>query len=110
MSRILFFLFALCTASALHAQSVGINSDGSLPDGSAILDVKSTTKGLLIPRMTVTQRIAIAFPATGLLVYQTDGNGGLWVFDGSMWNQTMVDPIFTLIGDVITNGNGNYAR
>ena len=48
---------------------VGINTDGSVPDASAMLDVKSTTSGLLIPRMTAADRDNIASPATGLLVY-----------------------------------------
>ncbi len=59
--------------STLFAQ-VGINTNGSVPDGSAMLDVKSSTKGMLLPRMTVTQRNAIASPATGLLVFCTDNN------------------------------------
>ncbi|MDX1479366.1 MAG: hypothetical protein R3301_16740, partial [Saprospiraceae bacterium] len=102
MLRIATTLFVLFLASAMYSQSVGINSDGSMPDASAILDVKSTSKGLLIPRMTAAQRGAVAAPATGLLVYQTDGNQGLWVYDGSIWKQTAVDPIFTLDGDTIS--------
>ncbi|WP_297290837.1 hypothetical protein, partial [Oceanicoccus sp.] len=46
----------------LFAQ-VSINTDGSSPDESAMLDVKSTTKGMLIPRMDSTQRVAITSPA-----------------------------------------------
>ena len=71
--------------SAAMAQSVGINSDGSTPHASAILDVSSTTKGFLAPRMTTSQRAAITSPATGLLVYQTDGTPGYYYFDGSVW-------------------------
>ena len=51
---------------------VAFNTDGSAPDNSAILDVKSTTKGLLLPRMTNNQIELIAIPADGLLVYSTD--------------------------------------
>ncbi|MCI5056404.1 MAG: hypothetical protein MRY83_09875, partial [Flavobacteriales bacterium] len=66
-------LISLCLLSAIaHPQSVGINEDGSAPDASAILDIKSTTKGLLIPRMTTVQRNAISNPQTGMLVYDTD--------------------------------------
>ncbi|RLD87319.1 MAG: hypothetical protein DRJ09_10510 [Bacteroidetes bacterium] len=51
---------------------VAVNTDGSQPDGSAMLDIKSSTKGLLIPRMTTTQRNAITSPAQGLMVYDTE--------------------------------------
>jgi hypothetical protein len=54
---------------------VAINADGSQPDGSAILDVKSTAKGMLIPRVTTIQRNAISTPATGLIVFDTDKDG-----------------------------------
>lgn len=56
-------------SSCLIAQSVGINADGSLPDSNAILDISSTTHGLLIPRMTTIQRDAIASPPLGLQVF-----------------------------------------
>lgn len=56
------------------AQNVGINEDGSPPDPSAILDIRSTTKGLLVPRMTTAEREAIVSPANGLIVFDTDEN------------------------------------
>ncbi len=79
-----------------NAQSVGINTDGSAPQSSAILDVKSTNKGFLFPRMTYAQRTAISSPATGLMVYQTDKaivgdfrtveyKEGVYVYEGSTW-------------------------
>jgi len=61
----------LFTATSVMAQ-VAINTDGTDPDNSAMLDVKSTSKGLLISRMTNAQIQAIASPADGLLVYSTD--------------------------------------
>jgi uncharacterized protein (TIGR02145 family) len=64
---------------------VKINNDGSNPDPSSMLDVKSTTKGVLIPRMTASQRTAIASPANGLLVMQTDGAAGAYYFSGTAW-------------------------
>lgn len=67
------------------AQSVSVNTTAAVADTSAILDVSSTTKGLLIPRMTAVQRNAIVTPATGLLVYQTDGSGGFYYFNGTSW-------------------------
>ncbi|MCP4441326.1 MAG: hypothetical protein GY810_20665 [Aureispira sp.] len=83
----LFFLGLLCICgNQVFAQTgVGINTDNSLPDNSAILDVKSTDKGLLIPRMNNAQKSAIATPVTGLLIYQTDGSNGFYYYNGSAW-------------------------
>ena len=67
--------------STLHAQNVGINDDNSQPDNSAILDVKSVGKGMLIPRMTEAQKLGISSPATGLTVYQTDGISGFYYYE-----------------------------
>jgi len=83
---------AIVATQLSHAQGVGINNDSSMPDSSAMLDVKSTNKGLLIPRMTEAQRTAIASPANGLTVYQTDagasGTGiGFWYYDVSVWRK-----------------------
>jgi trimeric autotransporter adhesin len=68
---------------SLHAQNIGINDNGSMPDNSAMLDVHSTTKGLLVPRMTALQRTAISSPATGLMVYQTDAATGFYYNAGT---------------------------
>lgn len=54
---------------------------------TAALEVRSTTKGFLPPRMTGTQKNAISSPATGLMVYQTDGTVGVYVYDGSVWRR-----------------------
>jgi hypothetical protein len=60
-------------APSVLAQGVGIGTGTTAPAASAMLEVASTTKGLLIPRLTTAQRTAISSPAQGLLVYQTDG-------------------------------------
>src|SRR5688572_30916768 len=73
----------LLFTTGLKAQNVGINGDGSTPDASAMLHVKSSDKGLLIPSMSAAQRSAIVSPATGLLVYQTDGATGFYYNSGS---------------------------
>lgn len=83
----LFTAILITLGTVTFAQSVGINSDGSAPDASAMLDVKSTTKGFLPPRLTQQQRTAIPGAATGLLVYQTDGSSGYYFFDGTSWVQ-----------------------
>ena len=67
------------------AGAVGLGT--ATPNASAVLDVSSTTKGFLPPRMTQVQRTGISTPAAGLLVYQTDAPAGLYQFNGSTWSQ-----------------------
>jgi hypothetical protein len=64
------------------AAGIGITS----PDPSSLFDVVSTTKGILIPRMTLAQRNAIAIPSTGLLIYQTNSTPGFYYYNGSAWS------------------------
>jgi len=88
MKKIILLLISLLFSSLsfLSAQGgVAINTDNSNPDASAALDVKSTTQGMLVPRMTAAQRAIIATPATGLLVYQTDGTAGFYFYNGTAW-------------------------
>lgn len=82
MKKTLLPLFILCPAFLL-AQSVAINTDGSPPDNNAILDIKSSTKGLLIPRLTTLQRTSIAGPVVGLTVYDID-TYNYWVYRGDV--------------------------
>jgi hypothetical protein len=86
MKRILYF-FAICLLfnTAAFAQ-VGINADGSTPDSSAMLDIKSTKQGVLVPRLTSTQRMAITNPAKGLLVYDSTTTS-FWFHNGSAWSE-----------------------
>ena len=88
MSKSLKHTFILTMCIFLHianayGQNVSINSDGAAPDNSAMLDVSSTTSGLLAPRMTITQRNAIVNPATGLLIFQTDSDSGFYFNQGT---------------------------
>ena len=76
----------LLFSTTAHAAGTAINETGEMPDVSAILDAHSLTKGFLPPRMTAAQRGAIASPATGLQVYQTDATAGLYVYNGTAWN------------------------
>ncbi len=75
-----FLLFLVITGFT----QVGINTDGSVPHQSAILDVKSTNMGFLPPRMTTQQRNNIYSPVTGLTIYNTDCHD-LQCFDGGSW-------------------------
>jgi hypothetical protein len=81
METLLIILFLV--VGNLSLTQVAINTDGSTPDNSAMLDVKSTSKGLLVQRMTQTSRNAIASPANGLLIYQTDNTPGYYYNSGT---------------------------
>lgn len=63
------------------------------PDASAVLDVTSTTQGMLVPRMTAAQKTAIVSPAPALMIYQTDGTKGFYYNSG-----TAVAPVWTAVG------------
>jgi hypothetical protein len=67
-----------------NGTGVSINATAALPDASALLDLSSTSKGILVPRMATAQRNAIATPATSLLVYDTD-QMGFSFYNGSAW-------------------------
>jgi hypothetical protein len=82
MKKIFFLLNVLLIASFVEAQT-GIGT--TTPHASAKLDVFSTTKGFLPPRMTATERDGIPSPAAGLMVYQTDGTSGLYYYNGAAW-------------------------
>ena len=83
MKTLTLVIIILVTTLALNAQ-VAINTDGTAADNSAMLDVKSNTAGILIPRMTSTQRQAISSPAIGLLVYDTE-IGTFMYYKSSGW-------------------------
>jgi hypothetical protein len=63
---------------------VSITNDASSADESAMLDVKSTDKGVLVPRLTTTQRTAISNPADGLLVYDST-SASFWFYSAGDW-------------------------
>ncbi|MBD80948.1 MAG: hypothetical protein CL840_18670 [Crocinitomicaceae bacterium] len=67
-----------------QAQEVLINDTGGTPHASSMLEVSSTSKGMLVPRMTTTQMNAISSPATGLLIFNTT-TGGFYFYNGTVW-------------------------
>lgn len=88
MKKLLFVFVFLSTLMGGMAQ-VSISSDGSQPDPSAMLDVKSNSRGFLPPRMTHAEIEAIAGPVDGLIVYCTDcgaeGGGAFYGFVNGNW-------------------------
>lgn len=99
MKYLIIFCFLVATITS-NAQ-VGIGTP--TPDASSQLDITSTDKGVLVPRMTAATRTGIGSPATGLLVYQTDGSPGFYYNSG-----TPAVPNWVLIqnsANVTTQGN-----
>lgn len=96
--------FGTILFSSVQAQ-VGIGT--ASPDGSAALQIQSTSKGMLIPKMTQAQRQAISNPANGLMVYQTDGNSGFYFNAGTSaspsWVQVVAGAAPGASGNVLTS-------
>ena len=97
----------LVTASTFAQVGIGTNT----PDASSILDITSTTGGLLTPRMTAAQRDAITSPSQGLIIFCTDcasGEGELQISLSSVWKNLPVgdvnDPPPPMIGDTYQGG------
>lgn len=84
MKQLLILLATLLLSLSSFAQ-IGINTN--TPDASSALDITSTTGGILIPRLTETQRDAIAAPAAGLMIYQTDETSGFYFYNGNAWTK-----------------------
>ena len=78
-------LITLMLFTAFGYAQVGINTN--TPDASSALEIESTTGGILIPRMTETQRDAIVSPASGLMIYQTDQEFGFYFYNGTLWTK-----------------------
>ncbi|MEO7308514.1 MAG: hypothetical protein ABIR78_05865 [Ferruginibacter sp.] len=98
MKKIIISLLVIVQYQLLTAQTGSVGIGTASPNASAQLDVTSITKGLLIPRMTGAQRGAIGSPASGLIVYQTDGTAGLYMNNG-----TPVSPVWVYM---YTSGSG----
>ncbi len=96
-------LFILLNLSSAVAQNVAINADGSKADPNAILDIKSSTKGLLIPRMTTVQRMHI--PQTdGLMVYDISTKS-FWYSNGESWKNMTAELTATTTDAWLLTGN-----
>src|SRR5882762_9928550 len=83
MRKIFFILLSFFFFQHAFTQTVVIGT--TMPDASARLDVSSSSQVILIPRLSSAQRSAIANPATGLLVFQTDGTPGFCYYNGFTW-------------------------
>jgi hypothetical protein len=117
MKRLLLIILAITLISRASIAQVAITSDGSLPDSSAMLDVKSDDKGILVPRMSSAKRDAIINPANGLLIFCVNDNNFYvnrgtsaspdWTSLDSYWATNGTDIYY--IGDKVGIGTMNPA-
>ncbi|MEM6265469.1 MAG: SBBP repeat-containing protein, partial [Bacteroidota bacterium] len=126
MNRLCFILLLSLLLPLGLAAQVGINADNSNPDPSAMLDVQSTDKGMLMPRMTLTERDAIVDPAPGLVIYNVNDScfnyytGEGWIKDcGDKQSFEPVKPISFIppssnssllpaeVNDIVSDEEGN---
>jgi hypothetical protein len=84
--RLFLVVLFIIVTNDLPAQNVGINT--TLPHSSAVLDIQSINRGILIPRMTTAERVAIPGPATGLMVFDNTTNS-FWYRRPAGWEQVM---------------------
>ncbi|MFC2086117.1 hypothetical protein ACFLQ9_00190 [Bacteroidota bacterium] len=113
---LLLSLLILCSFLIMNrtkAQNITVTDDESYTaDSSAMLDVKSINKGLLIPRLDSSQRVGIATPATGLLVFDTDASA-FYYYDGADWlnlTTNVISPATASVDDAlfsVVNSNGD---
>src|SRR5688500_19261819 len=83
-SFLILFISAMLFAEAVRGQGIAIGNNSATPHASAMLDIQSTSKGVLIPRVTSEQRTTINAPATGLLVFDTN-TGSFWFKSVDNW-------------------------
>ena len=110
----LFILLIFCSQAFSQTVVVTDNSTYTTGNASSVLDVYSVAKGFLAPRMTAAQRTAIASPANGLLVYQTDGTNGFYYYNGTTAAWVMLTASgstgsnWSLSGNSGTNSSANF--
>ena len=106
------FKFLLCLLIGVGFRQFSIAQVGigtTTPNASSILDITTTTKGMLAPRMTLAQKTAISSPATGLLIFQTDGASGFWFYTGSAWIPVLANNNgWTTTGNTGTTAGTNF--
>lgn len=101
MKNLLVLSLTLALFSIAQAQeSIGINNNN--PDASALLDIASTTQGVLVPRMTNGERDLISNPAQGLLIYSTSTNT-FWFRNNSNW----IEIVSSVSTDGIADADGD---
>lgn len=113
--RLLIVALGIISVTPVIAQKDNVGIGTTKPDQSAALDITSSTKGLLMPRMSLQQRGAIQNPAQGLVIYQTDFLSGFYFYDGKDWKSMTqeksvagTDGDWTVIGNTGMHPTGNF--
>lgn len=113
--RLLVVALGIISVTPVIAQKDNVGIGTTKPDQSAALDITSSTKGLLMPRMSLQQRGAIQNPAQGLVIYQTDFLSGFYFYDGKEWKSMTqeksvagVDGDWTVTGNTGMHPSGNF--
>jgi hypothetical protein len=120
MKRIIPFIICIILTIQLWAQNVAINNDGSAPNASAMLDIKSTSKGILIPRVNLisdSDEVTVPNPRLSLLVYNSnnglpDGDG-YYYWNGTKWTKlatriNLANLAWNVGGNSNTNANTDF--
>ncbi len=116
-SKLYVLMLAGSLATQAGAQNVAINTTGAAPTNpNALLELEATNRGLLIPRMTYTERLALPGPTDGLWVYQTDNPPvydpknavGLFYHDGVNWIRMATGSGWLVAGNAGTVPATNY--
>jgi hypothetical protein len=108
----LYFLTLFVLVMMVAKSQVAISEDGSAPNAGAMLEIKSTSKGLLLPRMTTAQRTTAGVLAKGMFIYDTDlntavfSNGGSW--DQAINTTNIVNYVWGSTGSGGTNPSTNF--
>jgi hypothetical protein len=97
MKHICFVFIVLFLSSAAFSQAIILDPSSS---GNALIEGQSTTKGLLPPRMTTVQRLAIQNPERGLIVYDRNVNA-LFVFNGYDWGKIQMEEGTKIVTDTL---------
>jgi Chaperone of endosialidase/Head domain of trimeric autotransporter adhesin len=100
-NHLLLIVLLLFSVKNYAQNNVGIGTTN--PAASAALDITATDKGVLIPRLTKSQRDAIATPATGLMIYQTDNTAGFYHYNGADWTH-----LSSQLEKITENGKTGY--
>ena len=83
--KLVLIVFLMCLINSMSNAQIGIGTTS--PNASAALDISSTSKGILFPRLTTIQRANIANPTAGMVIYCTNcgANGELQIYNGTAW-------------------------